>query len=134
MINIANAQFVDAQQCMGGSGDDIIIDIQKTADSGVLVLVKTTSLDGDFAGGQDSVTCALIKFNRNHEIEWKKTIADSASFVSSVALSQYNSICYLRYVSAQTGGFSSVQYNLVKMDAAGNDLWHKKYDIVDSSS
>lgn len=133
-MSVANAQFVEAQQCIGGSGEDIIIDIQKTADSGVIVLVYTTSRDGDFAGGQDSVTCALIKFNRNHEIEWRKTMADSASFISSVALSQYNSDLYLRYISAHTGVYFPVQYNLVKMDAAGNELWHKKYDLVDSSS
>lgn len=138
MINKTKAQFVEAQQCIGGNGNDIIVDIQKTADSGLIVLVNTGSTDGDFADNTNtSAACALIKLNSHYEIEWKKSYRDSSTSMMS-GLSQFNQGYFLQYLSSNSvvvdsSIVSTSYYNLLCLDANGNKRWEKKY-VMDGAN
>jgi uncharacterized repeat protein (TIGR01451 family) len=126
------AQFVEASQCIGGNGNDIIVDVQKTSDSGLIVLVNTTSTDGDFSDNAGMSANVLIKLNSHYEIEWKKSYNDS-DVIAMSGLSQFNQGYFIQYLSASLYIIDSSivsatnYYNLICLDANGNKRWHKKY-------
>ena len=131
------AQFVEASQCIGGNGNDIIVDVQKTSDSGLIVLVNTTSTDGDFSDNAGMSANVLIKLNSHYEIEWKKSYNDS-DVIAMSGLSQFNQGYFIQYLSASydviDSSIVSISfYNLICLDSVGNKLWKKKY-IVDGTN
>ena len=124
------AQFVEASQCIGGNGNDIIVDVQKTSDSGLIVLVNTTSTDGDFSDNAGMSANVLIKLNSHYEIEWKKSYNDS-DVIAMSGLSQFNQGYFIQYLSASydviDSSIVSISfYNLICLDSVGNKLWQKK--------
>lgn len=135
---VSVAQFVEAAQCIGGSGRDVILDVQKTADSGLIVLVITTSSDGDFDDNSGITANALIKLNSNYEIEWKKSYG-SNDMIAMSGLSQFNQGYFIQYLSASydviDSSIVSISfYNLICLDVNGNKQWEKKYAVDGTTS
>lgn len=74
---LAKAQYVEAEQCIGGNGLDEIYMSLKTKDGGTLLCVNTNSTTGDFPTFRSYYNIGLIKLNKDNNIEWRQNITDS---------------------------------------------------------
>ncbi|MDB5226436.1 MAG: inlJ [Bacteroidota bacterium] len=118
--NNSKAQFVESEECIGGNGNDIVKEIQKTSDGGSIVVVETNSSDRDFSDTHGGNDIALIKFNRNHEIEWKKCYGDS-SYNFFMRLLQDDSVYYLAMYSYYSDTAQSMLINCIGLN--GDVRW-----------
>ncbi len=129
----AVAQYVESEQCIGGSGRDQVNDIRPTADSGLLTVVITTSSDGDFADNHGGQGIGIIKFNKDHVIEWKKTIADTIGNSMLKKYFQYRDRIYILWYSQLDAHYDSIgnyydEYQnqfLTVLNIDGNVIWQQ---------
>ena len=85
---LAKAQYIEAEQCIGGEGLDEIYMSLKTKDGGTLLCVKTNSTTGDFPTFRSYYNIGLIKLNKDNIIEWKQSISDSVFGYSGIDISK----------------------------------------------
>ncbi len=66
------AQSVEEEQCIGGNGDERVMDVKSTPDSGFLIVIETSSNNGDFSDNHGGIDIGLIKLDKYHQVQWKK--------------------------------------------------------------
>lgn len=128
------AQFTEAQQCIGSDKDDIIMDMQKTADSGWIMLYKKDTIGG--MNQRFTIGYTLVKLNTSYEIEWTKDVEqETFTMYNQMLLTQDENFLYLRYITAQLVDSVSATYlhHIQKMDLSGNIKWHLTDTILPSS-
>ncbi len=65
---------MDWQNCLGGSSDDSVFDIQPTADGGYMISGTSSSTDGDVSGNHGFVDAWVVKLQEDGKLEWQKCI------------------------------------------------------------
>ncbi len=62
------------QNCLGGSSEDSVSDIQLTSDGGYMVSGTSSSTDGDVVGNHGGVDAWVVKLQADGKLEWQKCI------------------------------------------------------------
>ncbi|HWQ62902.1 MAG TPA: PKD domain-containing protein, partial [Methanospirillum sp.] len=65
------------QKCYGGSSDDTVSSIIRTADGGSIFCGYTNSTDGNISGFHGNYDYWIVKFAANGSIEWQKNLGGS---------------------------------------------------------
>lgn len=81
------------QKCLGGSASEYAFSIQNTADGGAILVLDTTSTDGDVTGNHGNLDVWLVKLSSTGTLEWQRclggTSADRAFSVQTTANDGY---------------------------------------------
>lgn len=113
------------QKTFGGTGNDYANSIEQTSDGGYIVAGSTGSNDGDVTGNHGDYDFWVIKLNVSGNLVWQKTFGD-INFDQAYSVQQTNDAGYI--VAGYTQVTASARdYYIVKLDAAGNFKWQKRY-------
>lgn len=118
---------------LGGSLNDVAQSVTATKDNGYLIAGYTQSDDGDIENKTNtSFDYWLIKFNQNHEIEWKKTIGGSGDDRARKVIQTLDgNFVVIGYSDSADGNVSQNNglrdFWIVKLDALGTMLWEKSF-------
>lgn len=81
------------QKCLGGSGNEYAYCLQTTTDGGTVLLLDTTSTDGDITGNHGNLDVWLVKLSSTGVLEWQKclggTSVDRAFSIQATANNEY---------------------------------------------
>lgn len=129
-VSFAQQFDIEFQECFGGSGGDVSVDMKMLADSSFIILGLTTSHDGDISFNHGEGDFWLVKTNKFGELIWEKTYGGSDS-ESPTNLAITSTGDYILFgdtqsndgdVSGNHGGFD---YWVLKTDSQGNLLWQR---------
>lgn len=120
------------QQTLGGTLYEAPFYTIKTIDNGILLVGRTTSIDGGFTS-HGSYDLCIEKFNAGGVSQWRKIIGGSAGEgrTSSYCYNADGSIVILGSSGSQdgdvTGNHGGTDVWICKLDNNGNLLWQKSY-------
>ncbi len=119
-ISVTIRAQITFQKTIGGTSDDIALDIQQTNNGGYIVTGETGSFG---AGGSDIF---LVKLNKNGDISWSKTYGGTNSeYGNSVIQTIDNGYIITGWTSSFGSGGEDAF--LIKTDANGDTLWTRTY-------
>lgn len=89
------------------------------------------SVDGGFIIAGDDYNSAnrrlfILKMNQNFDVEWTKLVSHNVNLQLYLIIEDPQSNIYIGADSRPTGSTSDIV--LLKMDASGNELWHRSWD------
>lgn len=133
IVKLGNTGNIQWEKRFGGSGEDYNYSIAQTSDGGYIAAGTTTSTNGNITFNNGQGDYWIIKLDTSGNLQWQKTFGgltyDQAYSVTQTSDENFMAV---GYVSSNTGaaespGFSSAQYWVVKLDYSGNILWQKDY-------
>ncbi|MBN2519363.1 MAG: T9SS type A sorting domain-containing protein [Bacteroidales bacterium] len=115
---------------IGGSGYEQVGSIQQTTDSGYILAVRTTSIDGDVSGNHGGDDAWIVKFDANGDTLWTKSFGGSGyEFASSISQTLDEGYIMAMTTSSMDGDVINNHGDkdawIVKLDANGDILWTK---------
>lgn len=130
LFNYSQQFAIEFQECYGGSGGDVSLDMKMLPDSSFIILGHTMSQDGDISFNHGESDFWLVKTNKFGELIWEKTYggSDSDQPVNMDITSTGDFILFGETrsndgdVSGNHGGFD---YWVLKTDSQGNLLWQR---------
>ena len=118
------------KKLFGGSGSDEAYSIQQTTGGGYIVAGESNSIDGDVTGNNGSKDYWVVKLNTAGDINWQKSLGGSGNDIAeSIQLTTDGG--YIVTGSSEsndgdvTGNNGSIDYWVVKLNAAGDINWQK---------
>jgi hypothetical protein len=118
------------QKTLGGTDDEIPVDIKLTSDGGFIITASAGSNNGDLTTNAGSLDCWIIKTNSAGDIIWQKTFGGSQlDFAGPVSLSNDGGFLLAGNVTSNDGdalgnhAISGVL--LIKLNTSGNVVWKK---------
>lgn len=123
--HLGNLQW---QQALGGSGDDLLLDVVQAGDGGYVISGYTESTDGDVSGSHGGVDGWVVKLDTDGNLVWQRTMGGTGT-------DQINAVAHTAdggfIVAGTTNSLDGdVTVNLgefdgwvVKLDSTGNLLW-----------
>jgi len=119
-ISVTIRAQITFQKTIGGTSDDIALDIQQTNNGGYIVTGET----GSFGAGVSDIF--LVKLNKNGDISWSKTYGGTNSeYGNSVIQTIDNGYIITGWTSSFGSGGEDAF--LIKTDANGDTLWTRTY-------
>lgn len=120
------------ERSYGGSGNEFLNDIIKTADGGFLLSGQSASSNGDVSNNYGSNDAWLIKIAANGNIQWEKNYGGSNIDTFNKILTTTDGGYLLSGASSSTtgdvnGNNGSSDAWMVKTDATGNIQWVQNY-------
>jgi len=129
-VKLNSAGVLQWQKCHGGGFVDEASYIMKTADQGFIVTGWTGSNDGDVSGYHGGYDGWVVKLDSTGNIQWQNSLGgtgtDAGFIVKQVADGGYIFAGETESVNIQaTGNKGYIDAWIVKVDAAGNYVWHQ---------
>ncbi len=110
-----------------GSAEDRGYQIRATDDGGCVLAGKTSSTDGDMTDNTTGSTDGFVaKLSANGDVDWKKVHGTGAA-ESFNAVTPLRNGGYLVVGITQGAGDPNGDYDILRLDAAGNSIWEKFY-------
>lgn len=122
----------------GGSRNEYPYDLLATPDGGCIVVGSTKSNDGDVVPSANHVydflyaDCWIIKINAAGQKVWQKTLGGSQNDKAVRILDNGTGGCVIGcQVESSDGDFPGTEYStwILNLDANGNEIWRRHYDI-----
>ena len=116
----------------GGSNYDGGQSIQQTSDGGYILLGVSQSNNGDFSQNNGAYDYGVIKIDASGNKQWSKNFGGSNDDAGqSIQQTSDGGYILLGFSSSNNGDFTqnngSSDYGIIKIDAAGNKQWTKKF-------
>lgn len=132
IVKLNSSGNIDWQKCIGGTNDDYATAIHQTSDGGYIVAGSTSSNDGDVTGLRGGIDFWIVKLDNGGNIVWQQVLGgsgnDNALTVHQTSDGGYIAAGATRSAdgdATDTHGASDAW--IVKLDGAGNVIWHKCY-------
>lgn len=124
--------IIQWEKTYGGTGNESISTILKTADSGYIFVASTLSNDGDVSNSKGNTDYWVVKIDSVGNIEWEKSYGgsgvDAASEIQMTIDGGYIVVGFSESSDGDvTGNNGSTDYWIVKIDSVGNLQWQKNY-------
>jgi hypothetical protein len=126
----AEAEVVEWQKCLGGSGFDQANSIQQTSDGGYIVAGIIDSNDGDMVGYKGRTDAWVVKLNASGEIVWQKCLGGSG-YDNATSIQQTLDGGYIVTGATESNDGDVVGYKgrsdawVVKLNTSGEIVWQK---------
>ncbi len=120
----------------GGSGGEILHSIQQTTDGGYIVAGNSGSNDGDLGGNNGGSDYWIVKLDLEGNIEWEQNYGGSEGDTSP-SIAQTTDDGYIVAGTSRSnngdvsGNNGELDYWVLKLDIAGNQVWGKNFGGVD---
>jgi hypothetical protein len=116
----------------GGSGDDDLTSISKTADGGYILCGTSNSNDGNKSVSYGNTDMWIVKINSLGNIQWEKSyggsLGDGANSIEQTADHGYIIAGISNSNDGQiTNNHGVADYWVIKTDSTGNIAWQKTY-------
>ena len=113
---------------LGGNSDDIASAVQQTTDGGYVVAGRTYSNNGDVAGNHGGWDYWVVKLDAAGQMAWNRTLGgsrwDDAHAVQQTSDGGYVVAGFTYSNDGDVAGNQgSIDYWVVKLDAAGQMAW-----------
>lgn len=135
IANSQNSPLLQAQKCIGGTGNDAAYSIQQTKDGGYITAGSSYSNDGNVNGHHGTSLYTdywIVKLNVKGKIQWQKSLGGASNDVAK-SLQQTKDGGYIiaGYSSSNDGdvtaNYGGYDYWIVKLDPSGNMQWQKNF-------
>jgi gliding motility-associated-like protein len=132
VLKIDPAGNVLWSRALGGGGADAGIGMAPTADGGVLVMLITTSIDGDIMNAYGGDDCVLIKLSFTGVVEWSRTVGGGQRDYGLSVLELGNGDIMLMGMTLSNDGDVAVNQGaydifLAKITSSGSLVWLRTY-------
>jgi len=115
------------QKCLGGTNDDVALDIQQTNDGGYIVAGLTISDDGDVSGNHGGQDAWIVKLDDTGHIQWQKCLGGSGTeSTNSILQTEDSGYIITGFASSVDGDVSGLHLNT--SGGASQDLWVVRLD------
>ncbi len=126
--------YIQWQKSYGGSGADVVNDIEATSDGGYITIGSTLSGDGDVPLNRGYWDVWVVKYDNNGDIEWTRTYGSTLNEMGTKVM-QVADGGYILLASSNhsnngdvpAGGHGNYDIWLVKINPTGNIQWSKLY-------
>ncbi len=133
VVSISNAQApaIEWKKCLGGTLNDLTIDVETTSDGGIVAAIDARSSDGDVTGYHGLGDIWVVKLNNAGTIEWQRALGGSGNEgAMDIAEASDGGILVAGYTFSNDGdvsGFHGGDGDLwvVKLTATGALLWQR---------
>ncbi len=133
VVKTNSNRILQWEKCLGGGQYDIAYSIIQTADTGYLVVGKTSSFDGDVIGFNGGEDLWAVKLNQNGSIMWSNSLGGS-SYEQGLSCKQTADGNYLIAGTASSNdgdvtgnNYPSSDVWIIKLDSSGQIIWNKCY-------
>jgi hypothetical protein len=132
VVKLSKTGSIVWKKCYGGSGADVLSQVQQTADGGYILAGYTNSTDGDVSGGHGLYDFWITKTDAAGNITWSKCLGgtgrDVCNNIRQTADGGYIAVGW----SNSTDGDVTVNngawdFWIVKISATGALTWQKTY-------
>lgn len=118
------------QKLYGGSGDDVALSIQNTADEGYIIAGYSESNDGDVTGNNGYYDYWIVKIDGSGTIQWQKSLGGSyGDYASDIQQTTDGGYIIAGSSASDDGDVSEnhgeMDYWIVKLDENGSIQWEK---------
>jgi hypothetical protein len=137
--SLANIQW---QRSLGGGKPDYGNHVQQTKDGGFIIAGESDSNNGDVSGNHGNFDSWIVKLDSSGTIQWQNSYGGSGDDGAlSIRQTLEGGFIVAGYSESNNGDVSgnhgSLDYWIVRLDAAGNLVWQKclggsGYDIAQS--
>jgi len=132
VMKLDNAGNVQWQRDLGGSGSELLPEVQQTSDGGYFVLTKTESNDGDVIGQHGSFDGWGVKLSVTGAIEWQRAFGGSG-FEAIEGFSQTSDGGFV-IIGGTTSSNGDILFNhggedlfIIKLDNTGSVQWSRAF-------
>lgn len=129
ILKLDRLRNVEWKQNYGGSSSDVLLSVKQTSDGGYLAVGHSSSSDGDAGGNNGSSDYWILKLDGGGHIEWERNLGGSNidyAYSFQQAGDGYVIAGDTRSSDGDVTGFNgSLDFWIIKLDAAGNLEWEK---------
>ncbi len=132
IIKLDKQGVIQWQKLLGGSDDDLAVDIQETSDGGYIVGGDSFSSDGDLSENKGYTDCWVVKLDSSGNIQWQKSYGGSG-YDNATSIQQTDDGAYIfaGTTNSNDGDISSNHGNddawVVKISELGEIEWQRTY-------
>jgi hypothetical protein len=132
VVRIDSAKNIKWQQCLGGTGDDLIKSMCFAENESIVLAGYTNSNDGDITGNHGNYDCCLIKLDSAGNKIWSKVYGGtSGDYATSIFRNIDGGYIVGGYSNSLNGDVSgnhgSFDFWIFKVDSTGTLFWQKSY-------
>lgn len=132
IVKLNSSGVIQWSKTYGGSGNDVPLCIQQTADGGYIVSGWSESSDGDVAVNKGGEDAWVIKLNASGALVWKKTFGGSLEdHASSIIQTSDGGYLFAGSVKSSDGDITNFHGGedvwVVKLSATGTMTWQKTF-------
>ncbi len=130
IVKISTSGVVEWQKALGGTSNEMGLNIVQTTDGGYILAGQTNSNDGNVSGNHGNGDAWVVKLSNSGNMEWQKCFGGTANdFASSIQQTSDNGFILAGTTGSNDGNVSgnhgSVDAWVVKLSSSGNLEWQK---------
>lgn len=130
IVKLDSSGILQWQVSLGGTDDDYINSLSRSADGGFVVVGSTSSIDGEASGNHGLSDFWVVKINSLGEVIWKKcfggTDNEEAYAISNTTDNNYIITGYTSSEDNDVSGNNGVEDMwVIKINESGGLLWQK---------